>query len=255
MKQIVRYFIQFIRFPKASFEWPSMLSGDCVLKGKAKIKRHATLLSSQVGEGFEIGERSICVHLKAEEACSVGRDSEVIHTNLGKHVSLGKNVVLHSSQVGNHSYLAQDVLGFHVTIGRFCSIGPRVIFGHGDHPTDRMSSSPEFYSPSSATGHSFVTTHGFEEFAPIHLGHDVWLGAQVYVKQGVKIGHGAIVAAGSVVTKDVAPYAIVGGVPAKLIKMRFNEIEIAHLLKLKWWDWDDDVLKENRSIFSAKFNV
>lgn len=84
----------------------------------------------------------------------------------------------------------------------------------------------------------------------IEIGNDVWIGDSVLILDGVKIGDGAVLAAGAVVTADVPPYAIVGGVPAKVIRYRFNEDEIEHLIKLKWWDKSEQWIKENAHLFS-----
>ena len=91
----------------------------------------------------------------------------------------------------------------------------------------------------------------FEEFkAQIEIGNDVWIGDSAIIMDGVKIGDGSIIAAGAVVTKDVPPYAIVGGVPAKIIRYRFDEDDINFLLELSWWEKDKKWIKENAEKFS-----
>jgi serine acetyltransferase len=92
----------------------------------------------------------------------------------------------------------------------------------------------------------------FDEKKPIHIGHDVWIGARVFIRDGVKIGNGAVVAAGSVVVKDVPDYAIVGGVPAKIIRYRFSEEMIAELLNLKWWEWPEEKLRKAQPYIAQK---
>lgn len=96
---------------------------------------------------------------------------------------------------------------------------------------------------------SFADRNYFEEFEKIGIGNDVWIGANVIILDGIEIGDGAVVAAGSVITKSVPPYAIVGGVPAKIIRYRFEKDKIEKLLILKWWDMDLAYLRKNFTKF------
>jgi acetyltransferase-like isoleucine patch superfamily enzyme len=130
-----------------------------------------------------------------------------------------------------------------VTIGSFASVGPRALLGCGDHPVDLPSTAPLFYSTRRQCGTTFAPADRVIERRAITLGHDTWLGAATFVRDGVAIGDGAIVAAGAVVAADVPPYAIVGGVPAKLIRFRFPADAIARLLTVQWWHWDEARLR------------
>ena len=129
-------------------------------------------------------------------------------------------------------------------IGAFTSIATNVNISLGNHPIDRVSTHPFFYLREFGFRNDSRPEIGRKN-EPVMIGHDVWIARDVTIMTGVKIGHGAIVAAGAVVTKDVPPYAIVGGVPAKLIRYRFDEALIVKLLESTWWTWPDERLREN----------
>lgn len=146
-------------------------------------------------------------------------------------------------KIGRGSYcdITTEVRTNETIIGKYCSIAGNVIIGIGDHPINWLSTSPYFY-------HAFLGWRDKPEFRntviPSVIGNDVWIGQNAMIKAGVTVGNGAIVAAGAVVVKDVPPYAIVGGVPAKLIRYRFSEQQISDLEDLKWWDLDEEIIKK-----------
>ena len=176
----------------------------------------------------------------------IGYMSNVTNCNFGIYNTIYNEVSLSEVTFGDFTYIAGNTSISRTTIGKFCSIGPDCKIGLGKHPTkDFVSTHPVFFSTLKQAQVTFADRNYFDEFAYIIIGNDVWLGANVIVVDGVKIGDGAVVAAGSVVTKDIPPYAIVGGVPAKIIKYRFEKEEIEKLLQLKWWDMDVEYLKEN----------
>lgn len=130
------------------------------------------------------------------------------------------------------------------SIGSFCSIGKGVVLGHGIHPLNFLTTSPFLYFDK--IGYKSPSTPSHNEYwycTPIHIGNDVWIGDDVFVKNGITIGDGAIIGAKSIVTKNVPPYAIVVGSPAKIIKYRFDEKTVNDLLTLKWWDLQDEEIK------------
>lgn len=132
-------------------------------------------------------------------------------------------------------------------IGRYCSIAPGLSAGDGSHPTDWLSTSPFQYAGTSSTGWLKNPSNGYLKFVPSRsniskIGNDVWIGSNVTILPGVTVGNGVIIAAGSVVNKDVPDYAVVAGVPARVIKFRFEEDLIAKLSKLKWWRFSPDDL-------------
>ena len=149
-----------------------------------------------------------------------------------------ENCIINNSQISSFTYIGRNSLVQNCSIGMFCSIANNVSIGLGNHPLNLFSTSPLFYKCDNSIGVKVVEKDlDFKEYNTITIGNDVWIGAHAIVLDGVTIGHGAVVASNAVVTKDVPPYAIVGGVPAKVLKYRFSDEKINNLLEMRWWDW------------------
>jgi len=175
----------------------------------------------------------------------------------GKNL-IGNRTEFFRSELGFGSYVANESTIRCTRIGAFCCIGDNVRTGLGRHPTrDFVSVHPAFFSASDPTQLTFASKQLFDEHLYVdvekkyfvEIGSDVWIGNNVIIMDGITIGHGAIIAAGAVVTKSVAPYSVVGGVPAKFIKYRFSEEEISFLLRLKWWEKGQNWLRVHASSF------
>lgn len=196
--------------------------------------------------------------MKRSTNCIFLKRCRVIRSNLEGHNLISSSAALVDSSMGLMSYLANDTVLSSAKIGRYTSIGPRVCNICGQHPTaEFVSTHPAFFSLRKQVGITYVDKQKFDEFrwadkeqkyANI-IGNDVWIGADVRIMEGITIGDGAIVAAGAVVTKNVPPYAIVGGVPAKVIKYRFDKKDIDFLMNLKWWDKDVEWVKNYADLF------
>lgn len=160
-------------------------------------------------------------------------------------VSSGCNIT--NSSIGKHSYCGYDCEFNHCDIGCFCSISDSVFIGGGEHPWKWASTSPVFQDKSHGPrGLKHLASFEIPKNKKTIIGNDVWIGHGVSIKQGVNVGDGVVIATGAVVTKDVPPYAIVGGVPAKVLKYRFDDETIEALLKSKWWELPDKELSKYR---------
>lgn len=179
---------------------------------------------------------------------SIGLFTSVQDSSIGRFVRLGEYVTIVQSEIGDYSYVNSGSKLVNIQVGKFCSIGSEVLMGIGKHPTDLASTHPAFYSKGKAFK-TFSDRNYFQEYSDIVIGHDVWIGSRTIIMGGVKIGNGAIVAAGAVVTKDVEPYSIVGGVPARHIKYRIQKENISSLQKTEWWNQSDDWFLENFELF------
>lgn len=177
--------------------------------------------------------------MKSERANSSVSDKSHIYTPY----------YLHDVQIGDYSYVAKNSNITNCTIGKFCSIGPNFCCGLGIHPTNGISTAPMFYSLSKVNGAALVTSPKAEESKQTTIGNDVFIGANVTVLDGVTIGDGAVIGAGAVVSKDIPPYAVAVGCPIRIVKYRMNEQQISAMLRIQWWNWDDDRLQEVEKMF------
>lgn len=171
---------------------------------------------------------------------------------------IGDDSFVRYMKIEKMSYISHDCRIEFTKIGRFTSIGPYTKIIYGGHPTDTfVSIHPAFYSKSRPAGRSYVNRNKYSEYkyidndetCRVKIGNDVWVGARTTILQGVTIGDGAIVAAGAVVTKDVPPYSIVGGIPAKVLRYRFSDEDINWLMNFRWWEKDEKWLKEHAEYF------
>ena len=166
---------------------------------------------------------------------------------------LGKNTSFVNGKIGFGSYINRDGDFSETDIGRYCSIGANVSTVVGRHPIEKqLAMHPAFTDPNPIFGFSYAKKKTFEDMkGRISVGNDVWLGNHVKILDGVTIGDGAVIGAGAVVTKDIPPYAVAVGVPAKVIKYRFDEKKIRELLELKWWDKGEGWIREHIDEFQS----
>ncbi|MGU3662113.1 MULTISPECIES: chloramphenicol acetyltransferase [unclassified Methylobacterium] len=171
--------------------------------------------------------------------------ARVVDCRLGHYTEVGARTRLTETILDDYSYIGQDCEVIYTTIGKFCSIAASVRINPGNHPMERASQAhftyrARAYWPEESDEPAFFDRR---RASPVAIGHDVWIGHGVVVLPGRTIGTGAVVGAGAIVTRDVEPYTIVVGNPAKPVRRRFPEAVAERLMRLAWWDWDHERLR------------
>lgn len=166
---------------------------------------------------------------------------------IDKTAYIYRGVKVNMCTIGVHTYVAANTELENAVVGNYCSIADHCRIGMSGHSLSCLSTSPLFTIARNALQEQWTAEDIFanqEKEETAYIGNDVWIGSHALIKGGVHVGNGACIAAGAVVVKDVPPYAIVGGVPAKLIRYRFSEDVVAKLEELKWWDLPESIIKK-----------
>lgn len=176
-----------------------------------------------------VASNVLCSRCQMEEYVNIAHHAELKDCRIGKRTSIGRYATIHNAE-----------------IGRYCSVSWNVTVGAMSHPLESVSTNAFTYRKK----FGLCEKDEFLSHEKVVIKNDVWIGCNVVIMPGVTIGDGAVIGAGAVVLKDVQPYEVVAGVPAKRIRFRFSEDTISRLENIKWWDWSDKEIKKNISLFS-----
>jgi phosphonate metabolism protein (transferase hexapeptide repeat family) len=183
---------------------------------------------------------------------AIHRTASVRDTDFGVFCEVGARTKVAESRFGDFSYAVNDCDIIYATIGKFCSIAAHSRINPGNHPLDRVAMNHFTYRSSAyGLGDDDPAFFDWRRSFRTTLGHDVWIGHGAVVMPGVTMGNGSVAGAGAIVTKDVAPFAVVAGNPARLLRFRFPPDVIAALERIAWWDWPHARLGEAMADFRA----
>lgn len=230
-----------VRFRQQHIGPNSYISLSSVVDGNLTTGSHCNIIGAHfsgkttLGTRCVIGPNSSVIDCSAGDSCTVAKNCNLFRSTLASHVRLANDSLLHDSALGNCTYLSENCRISSTEMGAYCSIGPEVIIGPGDHPTNLVSTSPICYHSRDTLPGLPRANHPFSEQKRTIIGNDVWLGARVIVRNGVTIADGAIVGAGSIVTRDIEPFTIVAGTPAKLIRKRTSDENRDRAMESYWW--------------------
>lgn len=202
----------------------------------AKLYKEAQVINSIISSLVTIGDQSIIVDSRINNNTSINRRNYILRSKIGSYTYTGIGSMVRSSSIGN-----------------FCSISWNVSVGGGNHDHSKVTTSPlsRFYELDSGKRNQqakLELSKTFEKQSSCTIGNDVLISSGATILRGLEIGNGAVIGAGAVVTRDVEPYSIVAGVPAEVIKMRFEGRVIEALQKIQWWSWPPDIIRENLKI-------
>ncbi len=169
--------------------------------------------------------------------------SVVVDSTIGAWTEIGAHTLIAESTIGDYTYTAGDNSIIYAGIGKFCSIASHVRINPGNHPMARASQHHMTYRRALyGFGEDDADFFAWRRAHRCVIGHDVWIGHAAVIMPGVTVGTGAVIGSGAVVTKDIAPYTIAVGVPARPMRARFSEAIAAALLRIAWWDWDHETI-------------
>ena len=207
---------------------------DCLIDDSAKLFSNIRIVKSVIGA-----------------KCCIGDDCDIESLQMDDCSELGRRNLIRSSKIGFGSYTGTNTIIKNTIIGKYTSISWNVSIGGGNH---------DYKNVAMYTDYWLKKTLGLDlainnPETNVNIGNDVWIGAGVIVNNGVTIGDGAVVGAGSVVTKDIPPYSIVVGAPARVIKKRFDDETIDLLLELKWWNWPKEKIIKQLDMLRSNPNI
>lgn len=210
-----------------------------------QINDSAKLNNVRLEDDIKIYRDVIINNSRICDGVSIGDNTTIERCNLEKFVTVNRRCYINDSDIGSYTYTGINTIINWTQIGKFCSIGRNVDIGGITHNYSAITTFPLSRYEQKRSGNVQM-----KEEKKCLIGNDVWIAAGAHVLHNVSVGDGAVIGAGAVVTKDVPPYAIVAGVPAKIISYRFENKKIQLIHSLKWWDWPEAFVQKYMGILT-----
>ena len=204
------------------------------------IYKHCRVMDTQLGEGATIGDFTTVRESLVGDHSSIQRYCDIWRLNMGRYSCIGRVSTVQATEIGS-----------------FCALSWNLHIGGDNHDYKLLSTHPFFHDMSWGIADDkeyHKEYHEWEYRQPCSIGNDVWMGNDVCVNRNVHVGDGCVIGAGAVITKDIEPYSIVVGVPGVVVKKRFSDDIIERLLRLKWWDFNVEIIKDNLDVFKRPLN-
>ena len=215
---------------------------------KAKVNENSHVSGSSIDQlGVRVWDGARVENSDFDENVSIGNDSIIVKSKISKNCEIGRRNIISNSQIGTGTSTQSNTTIRFATVGKYCAIAWNVTIGAPNHDFKRLAMA-ELDRIFPGEDHEHLSSF---DTLDCNIGNDVWIAAGAHVLRGVKVSDGAVIAANAVVTKDVPPYAIVAGVPAKIVKYRFSDEQIKSLLEIKWWDFTGEKLLKARHLFNG----
>jgi len=209
-------------------EYPNgAVSDDSIIDEGAILHKNTRATKSHIGKWTTVGDNSI-----------------IGYSDIGDYVAINRGNLISASRIGLATYTGHNTTIKNTQIGKFCCLSWNLSLGGKNHNYRAVTSYPEYHFNRIINGRSEIIISNLPDTV---IGNDVWIGSNANVLRGVVVGDGAVIGASAIVTRNVPPYAIVAGNPARIIKYRFDDNIICELLELKWWDFDLKDIKEMRN--------
>jgi phosphonate metabolim protein, transferase hexapeptide repeat family len=215
------------------------------------IDNTASVISTTLDDTAKVWKNAFVKNSILGPFVNIGDFSRIEDCKLDSYVGIQRNSLIYSSKIGRHSYTGKNFTMWHTDVGAFCSISWNVGIGGANHDYRKVTTHAFLYSQ--YMGLMRENDKGYDRFSePCTIGNDVWIGSNATVCRNVNIGDGAVVGAGAVVTHDVEPYTIVAGIPARPLKKRFDDKTIEKLLEIRWWEFGDEIIRNNFNLFNSE---
>lgn len=215
------------------------------------LSEDSFIRDSSIGENVQLYGKSNVLSSSIGDSCIIGEQSRIRSSILHEYVKIDRNILVYHSNIGKASYVGAFSMIFKADIGKYCSISYGITIGPPEHDYKKVTTHPFIYDKFYETIAEDSLLENTKLSEEVIIGNDVWIGANVTILRGVTIGHGAVIGANALVNKDVPPYAIVAGNPAKVIKYRFSADTIEKLLDISWWNWSPEKMKVNSAFFTS----